>query len=389
MKDKPRLSRKPNRFLWYVPGNIVRFWYMTKVKYRREKTELKDRAIYLCPHRNYFDCLIYPMAIYPKWVHLVSTSYWYRNKKLAKLLDSLGCIKKDQFKSDLMSIKLMSECFQNNESILMFPEGQMTTDSHTQILVPGLEKFIKKYEPHVYIIHSRGAYAVRPKWAKSVRRGHVYTYITHLYSPDEVRVTDKDDILKTITEEMAKDDDLLWLKEHKEEKYVSKKKALGLEKALVYCPKCHTEEALHTNKNVVSCDCGFHLEFEKDSYRFLPNEYGYEDLYDLFEAEYSLLGEDLKNNIVLEDDCEIIEYGQNEDIPTPYTRVRMDQEKVTFFSPEGSVDFYLDKIISFIVTLGVSFEVPTPEGTYRVNLKNGKRAIHYWYLLKYMKENQK
>ncbi len=387
MKEKARLSRKPNRFLWYVPGNIVRLWYKTKVKFRREKVELNDRAIFLCPHRNYFDCIIYPMAIYPKWVHIVSTSYWYRNKRLGKFLDTLGCIKKDQFKSDLISIRQMSECLSLNEPIMMFPEGQMGADSRTQNLVPGLEKFIKKYEPHVYVIHSRGAYAVRPKWAKNMRKGHVYTYITHLYSPDDIKKTDKDTILKTISDEMKKDDDLLWLKEHKEEKYVSRRKAEGLEKALVYCPVCHTEKALHTEKNHLSCECGFHLEFEKTSYRFLPNEYGFEDLYDLFNLEYNLIAQDIKNNIVLEDECNIVEYGPENDIPHNYTKVRMTLEKITFIGPDGSLDLDLDKIISFIVTLGVAFEVPTSDGTYRVKLKDGKRAIHYWYLLKYLKEN--
>ena len=389
MKDNARLSKKPSRFLWHVPGNIVRLWYSTKVKFIREKTNLKDKAIYLCAHRNYYDCIIFPMTIYPKWVHIVSTSYWYRNKKLGRFLDILGCIEKDQFKSDLMSIKAMAEALKYNESIMMFPEGQMGVDSHTQLIVSGLEKFIKKYEPNVYVLHSRGAYAVRPKWAKSMRRGHVYTYVTHLFSPDDVRKTDKDVIFNTIIEELKKDDDLLWLKEHKEEKYISKKKAVGLERALVYCPHCHTEKALHTEKNKLYCDCGFSLEFEKESYRFLPNEYGFEDLYDLFEYEYKQLGEDIKNDIVLEDDCNIIVYGQDSDEETDYTKVRMTKDKITFIGPNGSRDFDLEKIISFIVTLGVSFEVPTTECTYRVNLVDGKRAIHYWYLLKYIKENSR
>ena len=387
MAKSTRLVKKPNAFLWYTLGPIAKLWYKTRVKFTSEKIKAEGKTLFLASHRNYYDIMVAFCALFPKRVHFVSTSYWYRNKTLGSLLRTLGCIKKDQYKSDIQAIKGMAECFSNNESIILFPEAQISVDGRPQLLVPGLDKLILKYKPSVYILHSHGAFASKPKWAKKASRGPVDVWFTKLFSPADLDAFNPNDIMPKIEEELSLDNDLKWLSENPDIKYINKNKAWGLEKVLVYCPKCHSELTLKTDHSRLYCDCGFSVNLKKENYELLPNEYGLNNLDDIFSFEYEMLKNDYENDIVLEDSCKIVAYlGEVPVEETSYNKVKMTKDSITFISPDKEESFELSKLISFVITLDLSFEVPTNTYTYRVYPENGRRSIHYWYLMRYIKE---
>jgi hypothetical protein len=98
---------------------------------------------------------------------------------------------------------------------------------------------------------------------------------------------------------------------------------------------------------------------------------------------------DVIDNVVYEDEMKLVSYPGVDPIDLPHTHVKMDNEFITF-SGDGcdEIKIVLDKVINFVCTIGMSFEVPTPECTYRIYV-DGKRVNHiidYWYRIKALKE---
>ncbi len=64
----------------------------------------------------------------------------------------------------------------------------------------------------------------------------------------------------------------------------------------------------------------------------------------------------------------------------------MNNKTVSFLSNDERIDIELDKVINFVCTLNMSFEVPTPFMTYRIYTKDGYDIIKYWMRMRYLKE---
>lgn len=385
-KDK-RLVRKPTFFGWVILGFFVVLIFKLKIKSKVIfKDKLRKKSLVLAPHRNYMDFIIVPIIYYPNRGHFVSTSYWYRNKKLGKFLDWLGCIKKDQYKSDVNAIKEMSDCFKRGDLIYMFPEGQMSMDGKSQELSPGLEKLIKKFKLNVYVCNPNGSYLSGPKWHGKLIKGRIETECKLIIKEEDIDNLSTKDIYDITYKAMNENNDFEWFRKHPDYKFKSKKKAEGLEKVVFSCPKCGGSH-LTTKNSTLMCDCGLNLEFEKNNYNFKENEY-FKDLEGLLEYENNIVREDIKNNVVYENNATIISYETLDPKELTYKKVRMDNEKIEFLNEDNTdiMSFDLKKIINFVITLGKSFEVPTPEATYRLYLDNGVESAKYWSRIRYIKE---
>ena len=385
-KSNKRLVRKPSFFAYYFVAPLLILYYRLIVKFRRNKIKIRKNSLVIAPHRGYFDFVTVPLAIYPVRAHNVATSYWFRNKKLGKFLRFMGCIRKDQYKSDILAIKEMSDCFKHGDTVLMFPEGQMSPDGTSQILAPGLDRLIKKYKPNVYFVNTNGAYLIGPKWHLKIGRGVVDVKTDLIIKEEDIDNLSQDEILTIINNKFKENDDLTWVKSHPEYKYKSKTKAEGLGKIVYSCPKCHKEHTLKTEKRSIDCECGFHLEFEKDSFNFIENEY-FKDLKELLNYEKSLIISDVKENNVYSSNARVTYYEQLDAIETEYNKVEMTNDTISLISDTERLDIEIDKVINLVCTLEMSFEIPTPQKTYRIYTSEGYDVIKYWMRFRYLKEN--
>ena len=391
MKKPKRLVKKPNFLVWYLLGPLVILWYRLKIKLRRiNRPKIRKRSLVIAPHRCYFDVLTLPIAIYPYRGHFVSTSYWYRRKWLGHLLDIMGCIKKDQYKSDVQAIKQMQDCFKRNERVFMYPEGQMSVDGRSQIIVPGIEKLVKKYKVNVYFVNTEGSYLIGPKWHQSLVKGRLNATTTLVVDENDIDNLSTEEIKNRIDDAFKMNYDFEWMKEHRDYKYRGKNKAEHLDRVILECPHCHKEDTLKAEGLKLYCsDCNFEVEFEKNSYFFKPNEFGIDNPGDLFDFYEEKIRKDVINNVVYEDEMKLVSYPGVDPINLPHTHVKMDNEFITF-SGDGcdEIKIVLDKVINFVCTIGMSFEVPTPECTYRIYVdeKRVNHIIDYWYRIKALKE---
>jgi len=379
--------KSPSPFIYYVLLALPILFFKIKLGAKVKREKLRKGSLILAPHRSYYDIVTCPLAVYPDRMHFVSSSYWYRTKALIPLLNSVGTIPRDQYKNDIKSIKKMVEAIKAGHNVLIFPEGQMSTYGVPLTQPEGLEKFIKKYKPNVYYIHNHGGYLASPKWAKGPGLSKIELENELFIKSEEIDNLTTEEIALRIKNIFNDGNDFDWLKERPKYKFIKKKKAEGLENAVMHCPKCGSELSLYTKNSHIGCkECDLSLDFEKNNYDFKSNNV-VPDLKTLFSNDLNKFKETCNNNLILEDDAEIYYYEGYKCFPLFKGKVIMDKDKFTLESNDyDPITIEHHKIINLVITLNKSFEIPTPERTYRIYTKNPKKVILYWNYFQNIKE---
>ena len=390
---KKKKIKKPSFFVYYILGPFVYLFLKIKFGFKVKKEKIKGPALIIAPHRSYYDFLFVPGAIYPSRSLIVATTYWFRNKSLGKLFKWIGTIPKDQYRNDVRSIITMGEHFKAGHNIMLFPEGQMSPYGRPLLMPQGLDKLISKFKPNVYFVNTNGAYFISPKWGKKVARGNVISDVSLIISKEELETLPVSDINTRLHEAFNKNNDFEWIKANPRYKYIKKKKAEGLEKILLYCPKCNSEIPFKTENSTITCEsCGYSLEFEKKSYNFKDNK-DFNSLDDLFKHNLNKFHESIDNGLVLEDEA-VIKYVDDDLNPVDFInngKVIMDKDTIKFIDLDDqthNLEFELSKLINFVITFNKHFEVPTPNKTYIVVPKVIKRIILYWNYINYINKDR-
>lgn len=361
------------------------------VGFKKTKIKFRKKSIILATHVSYFDFITVPYLTYPKRGNVVSTSYWFRRPYLAKLFSILGVIQKDQYKSDIRAIKQMVSVFKRGGIVYLFPEGQMSLDGRTQLLVPGIEKLIKKYRPNVYTVKTNGAYLVRPKWCPKLTKGHIDCDVNLLFPEEDIPKYTSSEIYDMLVKDLAHDD-VKWLEEHSNYHFTNKNKAQGIGNLLYKCPSCGKEFTLFGEESSIKCSsCEFEVKFQKYNYDFEENPY-FKNLTEFYDYQKGILKKELEDGGSIEDDAKLSYYERTDENILGDYHVKMNTEVITFTSEKEEISVELDKVINFVVTLGISFEVPTPTKTYRIYPLIGAHAVKYRIcldIIKDMKEKEK
>lgn len=380
MKDKKkdkRLVRKPSFFLWNCVGALILLYYKLKIKVKRNKIDIRKNSLIIAPHRSYFDFVTIPYATWPKRGNIVSSTYWFRNKKLAGLLKLLGVIPKDQYKNDIGAIRKIQDCLKHDAIVYIFPEGQMSIDGRCIPLVSGLSKLIKKFKTNVYFVNTDGAYLTSPKWGKNFNRGYINIDTQLIVKEEDIDTISIEDIDNIINECFMKSNDFEYLKNHSDIVIRRKNKAEKLDNVITVCPKCKHDTIESKDHKLYCTDCDFEVEFNKDNYLFKSNNY-FNGLEDLLKSDNERLIKEINSGLVLVDEGNVVYYESYSSLnELGHYTVSLSRDNLVLKNDKETISFDVDKIINLIVTLGTSFEIPTPDKTYRIYLDNPKKVVEY------------
>lgn len=287
----------------------ILFFIFKVISKNRPKVNISDSIdidgpyILLSNHPSFYDVYYLCKTIHPERAVFILNRYYFKNKFIRLILNSIGVIPKKIFSVDTETIKRSFKTIKNGYPIYMCPEGRLSVDGTNYIINNETAKFVKHNKVPVVIINIEGAYLVKPKWRKNQIKGKVTTSIKKVISVEELNEKSVEEITDIINENLYFND-FDYVKKNNI-KYRYKHKAEGLENILYYCPNCHKEHCLSTNGNVIKCnECGFELEIN-DSYHFNENRFGITNIHDWYELikEYErnniLKGLDLKCNVIV------------------------------------------------------------------------------------------
>ncbi len=263
---------------------LLRPYLYLKYRFRvpRDLPQLESGPIMLLgSHTGNLDFLFALATVRKKRFHAVVAAHFYRNKRIAFLLNTLRCIRKEQFRADVESIARMKNAVASGESLLIYPEGEVNGTGRTAKSSPSIARLAKLLKVPLYAARTHGGYFTRPKWNPVQTKGKVEIEIERIATAEEVSSLSTDELYARIEEKIYVDD-YMWQKERMVP-FSGKYKAKGLDKLIYLCPKCGREFTMRTDGNEIFCtECGnrgymdeygfLHPKSEKDSIpEFVPD----------------------------------------------------------------------------------------------------------------------
>ena len=163
-------------------------WLKYRFRVPKDIPALPDGPIVLLgSHTGNLDFLFALATLRQKRFHAVVAAHFYRNRRIAWLLNLFRCIKKEQFRADVESIARMKNTIEMGESLLIYPEGEVNGTGRTAPFSDSIAKLAKLLKAPLYAARTHGGYFTRPKWNPVQRRGKVETEIELIATAEEVK----------------------------------------------------------------------------------------------------------------------------------------------------------------------------------------------------------
>lgn len=361
---------------------LLRPYLRLKYRFRVPKNvpALPDGPIVLLgSHTGNLDFLFALATLRQKRFHAVVAAHFYRNRRIAWLLNLFRCIKKEQFRADVESVARMKNTIEMGESLLIYPEGEVNGTGRTAPFSDSIAKLAKLLKAPLYAARTHGGYFTRPKWNPVQRRGKVETEIELIATAEEVKSLSMNELYARIEQKLFVDD-YAWQK-RRMIPFGGKNRAKGLENLLYLCPKCGGELTTRTDGNDIYCAaCG--NRGTVDEYGFL-HPVGEGSVIPEMVPDWVELERDALRREIAEDDFALsapchIQYHLNHNT-TAHTDVGRGTATLTHTELiyEGTAEgkpiryaFPLEGIYKFPFNMGNQFDVPNTIRTISIRPEN-------------------
>lgn len=266
-KKKKRIGRI-NPLLLFFAYLFMRPLY--KIKYgltvdRRQLKSHKGPAIIIAPHTSDMDHIISALALYPIRPTYIVSEHFMKKKKTARLLKIAKVITKKMFYPDASTIVNTVRAVHEGNTIVIFPEGRLSSYGRTLPVASGTAELVKKLGIDLFVLTANGAYLTFPKWRDkgTSRRGRIHVTVEKLLEREEISSLSVSRIRSIISDAVYHDDEAAMMGIP----YRSDAMARGAERILYKCPVCGGERCISTQKNSILCTCGLFARLN-EYYRF-------------------------------------------------------------------------------------------------------------------------
>jgi len=376
---------KPSRF--WTGFLYVLLWPLFRIRYnlKIDKSNikgLKGPYVLLCNHAQGADPFFVYGALYPQLVSFVGGYNHFNNPILRPFLKKLGAIPKFQYQIDLKAMKDMLTVIKRGGNLGIFPAGRNSSCGEGFYIPEAIAKLLKLCKVKVISCHIDGSYLVKPKWAKTNRRGPIYISFKEILSADDVKNFTDAEITEVVNDALSFND--YKFNEDRKIHYKGKDLAVGLETTCYRCPKCDHEFTFSSSHNHLTCKhCETDFEL-LDTGFFKENPY-YKNPFEWFEDQRRKIDKELDKDILIEDDviCKMnLEKGLTE---VGSGHCLMNQNEIVYKGEISGEDkeliFPLEELMSLPYRAGVNFEIADATNIYQFKLKNGLAAAKWCQLV--------
>lgn len=226
---------------------------------------IRKPVLVLCNHQSNLDFLVAAAAAWPLRLNVMTSTWFYNSKSLARLLDLLGGIPKKQFLPDTAAIKSAMKVIARGDSVGLFPEGQVCYSGMNCDIDESIGKLIKKLGVTTVNLKIRGNHLTWPKWALAggTYHGRVSCTAEVLFTGEEIA----DMPLAEVTQKTLaalRYDEYAWQREHLYKFRPKLRRTDGLQVVLHRCAACGAEFATATVDNELFCErCGYRVAMDR------------------------------------------------------------------------------------------------------------------------------
>ena len=248
-------------FAVFSLGTALRILFRIKI----DKTRIRgitSPVIVIANHQSNYDFAVTAMAMWPMKLNFLVSSYFMNSKLLRGLLKLVGTIPKVQFVPDSSAALLSYRAIKNNQSIIIFPEGQVEYYGAEVTIDESIAKLIKRFKVPVVNIKLRGGFLTNGKWSKRSYPARREVIIDTLLTKDQIAIMSEQEILKEVKEAISYNE-YDW---QRQKMIPTRRKRLttGLQNILYRCPSCEKDFAMLSKKDTLYCEyCSYTVKLNK------------------------------------------------------------------------------------------------------------------------------
>ncbi len=216
-------------------------------------------------------------------IYFVASDFIFNKTKGSRIMQYLvSPISITKGSADVQTVKDIMSIVKQGGAVGLFPAGNTTYSGHEPYIPPSTYKLVKKLKVPVVLYRTDGLYGVDPRWGRELRRGKATGQVQRVLTVAELASMTTDEIAKVVRDNLQTPDNRLALGT-----YRSKHHAEYLERALFWCPQCHSMHSMHSSGDTFSCtSCGFSAVYHSDL-TFTTNnpQYNYRRVSHWFDAQ--------------------------------------------------------------------------------------------------------
>lgn len=243
--------------------------YNAEIRIKDDIRKCKSGCFLIFNHLSRLDHIFVNLATYPRRFNMLAGHNEFFRSHLHWAFKAQRIIPKKIYSTDLYSIKAMRKIIKMGGVVAFAPEGTSSIFGNNQPIVPGTGHFLKHFNVPVYFLKTEGAYLTQHKINNDVRKGKITAELSLLFTPEDLKSMQKEEIEDKINEAF-KHDDYEWNKVHKI-KFETKGNAGSHYHDILYkCPRCGEEFSMIGEKDYIKCNhCG-NGAFIDDYYNLIP-----------------------------------------------------------------------------------------------------------------------
>lgn len=236
---------------------LRRRYHITTKKY-----QLPDGPnLIISNHVTNLDFIIIETVTKGKPIHTVLADNIVKKKLIRKIfVSTCDPIIHVKGANAMMTSKEMFRRLQNDQNVLIFPEGNTSFDGTSAKTDHTLGMIARLSGANLVMMRIKGGYFTKPRWRDGVRRGEVSV---------DCEIIKNDKLLQMSQDEMADAINRAIYTDAYSEKRVAfkgKNPCKGLERAIYQCPECAKVGTLKTDASSIHCTCGFHMKMDEFGY---------------------------------------------------------------------------------------------------------------------------
>ena len=248
-------------FAYLLLWLFFKIFFRFKISKDSKIRDLEGPILILANHQSFLDPLFALVAMGPKPLRFVVGHFLLYFSPLKGLMAYIRAIPIHQFSSDPRAVLDIFRAMRNNESVLVFPEGQRSINGKTLHYSPEIIKIAERAKANVITLKLSGAYIAWPRWLK-------YIFHSGLVEADLQILCTKEELAEkgyqAFTEKLSNrldHNEAVWAKKRKTASS-STRTIRGLDQFLHRCPACDRPEALISTKRKLVCNhCGAEYKF--------------------------------------------------------------------------------------------------------------------------------
>lgn len=398
VKKKERVKGNLIAWLIYTFFSRIFMFFKHHIKYNYKvfkKRNKKIGSLVIYNHMSNMDHYISTAAFKYRRANYVITRHFYFNKTLKSILECVAAIPREQFKSDLISIRKIKKVIDKKGIVAIAPAGQISVHGDLIYIDPAIIKLVKFCKTDVFSLQIHGNYLSYPKWRRTKRSYPISCEFVKVLTIKDLETLSDEEIYDRIIKSIdVSDRELQKVKPHK---IKGKSIIEGLETITYYCPKCKSKHTFVTKGDLMTCSkCGNQIRM--NNYGFLEPVSSDCVMFSNEHLWYDYEKELIKKQII--DGTLHIEgkYKLFRNLNEQWTLEEVGEGKVVLttseFYYEGTInnelvrkDFKLDKLIQLPFGLAERFDVPDDEGTFQFRpVDNINQIIEYVQSIDVMRE---